>query len=46
MYRPGLHDAHHREEDDWQQGSHSQWHTLCTPVQSHEDDNVTTSCFL
>lgn len=45
-YLVSRHDAHHGEEDNWQQGSYSQGHTLCTPVQGHDDDGIATSCFL
>lgn len=45
-YISSLHDAHHGEEDHRQQGGHSQRHTLCAPVQSHEDDGVATFGFL
>lgn len=46
LYLASLHDAHHGEEDDWQQGSHGQWHTLRTPVQSHECNSIATSRLL
>jgi len=41
-----LHDAHHGEEDDGQQGSDGERNTLCAPEQCHQDDDITTSRLL
>lgn len=45
-YLVSRHDAHHWKENNWQHGSYSQGHALCTPVQGHDDDGIAAFCFL